>query len=144
MTTEYVNLKKSMTVEAALSHIRNVAIEKETIYTEEVDLILEGKSKDEILEYMNKKIKEQQMLDEKIKKQQEIEKKILELQQKIKTAEFYYKSGKISKEDYDRLLKAKEEKLKEIDALQKEKDELNEQQSVEKEEDLKENNNEEV
>lgn len=33
MTTEYVNLKKSMTVEAALSHIRNVAIEKETIYT---------------------------------------------------------------------------------------------------------------
>jgi len=121
-----------------------ILLEKETIYTEEVDLILEGKSKDEILEYMNKKIKEQQMLDEKIKKQQEIEKKILELQQKIKTAEFYYKSGKISKEDYDRLLKAKEEKLKEIDALQKEKDELNEQQSVEKEEDLKENNNEEV
>lgn len=33
MTTEYVNLKKSMTVSDALSHIRNVAIEKETIYT---------------------------------------------------------------------------------------------------------------
>ncbi len=33
MTTEYVNLKRNMTVEAALSHIRTVAIEKETIYT---------------------------------------------------------------------------------------------------------------
>ncbi len=33
MTTEYVNLKKNMTVDEALKHIRNVAIEKETIYT---------------------------------------------------------------------------------------------------------------
>ncbi len=33
MTTEYVYLKKSMTVSEALAHIRNVAIEKETIYT---------------------------------------------------------------------------------------------------------------
>lgn len=33
MTTEYVNLKKNMTVDEALKHIRTVAIEKETIYT---------------------------------------------------------------------------------------------------------------
>ncbi len=33
MTTEYVRLKKNMTVEEALSHIRSVAIDKETIYT---------------------------------------------------------------------------------------------------------------
>ena len=33
MTTEYVRFKAEMTVEAALAHIRNVAIDKETIYT---------------------------------------------------------------------------------------------------------------
>jgi magnesium transporter len=32
MTTEYVSLKGSMTVEQAISHIRDVAIDKETIY----------------------------------------------------------------------------------------------------------------
>ncbi len=33
MTPEYVRLRRDMTVEAALSHIRTVAIDKETIYT---------------------------------------------------------------------------------------------------------------
>lgn len=33
MTTEYVRFKAEMTVSEALSHIRNVAIDKETIYT---------------------------------------------------------------------------------------------------------------
>ena len=33
MTTEYVRLTREMTVEDALTHIRNVAIDKETIYT---------------------------------------------------------------------------------------------------------------
>ncbi len=33
MTTEYVRLTPEMTVEAALSHIRRVALDKETIYT---------------------------------------------------------------------------------------------------------------
>ena len=33
MTTEYVRFTRDMTVEAALSHIRRVAIDKETIYT---------------------------------------------------------------------------------------------------------------
>lgn len=33
MTTEYVRFTESMTVEAALAHIRSVAIDKETIYT---------------------------------------------------------------------------------------------------------------
>ena len=33
MTTEYVRFKKDMTVDEALSHVRKVAIDKETIYT---------------------------------------------------------------------------------------------------------------
>ena len=33
MTTEYVNLKMELTVEMALSHIRSVATQKETVYT---------------------------------------------------------------------------------------------------------------
>ena len=36
----------------------NVLVEKETIYAEEVDLIMSGKSKDEVVEYINNKGKE--------------------------------------------------------------------------------------
>ena len=37
----------------------NVLVEKETIYAEEVDLIMSGKTKDEIVEYINKKDKKE-------------------------------------------------------------------------------------
>ena len=33
MTTEYVTLKKTMTVKQAMNHIKDIGIHKETIYT---------------------------------------------------------------------------------------------------------------
>ncbi len=60
MTTEYVNFKKGMTVEDALSHIRQVAIEKETVYTcyvtENRTLIGIVSAKDLLISPLDKKI----------------------------------------------------------------------------------------
>ena len=62
MTVEYVNLKKSMTVEEALAHIRTVAIEKETIYTcyvtENRFLVGITTAKDLLISPLDKKIEE--------------------------------------------------------------------------------------
>ncbi len=97
-----------------------ILLEKETIYTEEVDMIIEGKSKEEIIEYMDIKLAEQKEKDEKRKKEQEIIFKLAELEQKVKTAEFYLKNGKITAEDYEKILQAKQEMAEEIQKVQDE------------------------
>ena len=114
-----------------LIEMAEILLVKETIYTEEVDMILAGKSRDEIIEYMDTKLAEQKERDEKRKKEQEIINKIQAIEQKVKTAEFYLKNGKISQADYDKILQAKNEMVEEINKLQN-ADEQN-----------KENNNEE-
>ncbi len=101
-----------------LIEMAEILLVKETIYKEEVDLIIEGKSKEEVLEYMDKKQAEQKAKDEERKKKQEVYLKLQELEQKVKTAEFYFKNGKISKQDLDKLLLAKKEMEEEIKGLE--------------------------
>lgn len=101
-----------------LIEMAEILLVKETIYTEEVDMILAGKSRDEIIEYMDTKLAEQKERDEKRKKEQEIINKIQAIEQKVKTAEFYLKNGKISQADYDKILQAKNEMIEEINKLQ--------------------------
>ena len=101
-----------------------ILLVKETIYKEEVDLILQGKNKEEVLEYMDNKQAAQNAKDEERKKQQEVYNQLQDLEQKVKTAEFYYKNGKISKQDYDKLLEAKqdmEDQIKNLNAPKQEK-----------------------
>ena len=93
----------------SLIEMAEILLVKETIYKEEVDLILQGKTKEEVLEYMDNKQAEQKAKDEERKKQQDAYNKLQDLEQKVKTAEFYYKNGKISKQDYDKLLEAKQD-----------------------------------
>ena len=102
-----------------LEEMAQILLEKETIYTEEVDMIIAGKSKQEVIDYMDAKVLEQKQKDEKRKQEQEIAQKLQELEQKVKTAEFYLKNGKITQEDYARILKAKEEMAEEISNLAK-------------------------
>ncbi len=109
-----------------------ILMQKETIYTEEVDMIVSGKSKEEILEHMEQKAAQQKEKDKKRKEQQEIAEKLAALEQKVRTAEFYLKNGKITEADFEKILKARNEMLEEIN---------NEKQDEQAEN--KENNNEE-
>ena len=77
-----------------LTTMAEVLLEKETIYTEEVDMIVSGKSKEEVFEIMDKKQAEQKEKEEKRKIEQEKLAKLQQIEQKLKTAEFYLKNGK--------------------------------------------------
>lgn len=113
-----------------LIKMAEVLLVKETIYKEEVDMIISGKSKEEILDYMNEKQENQRKKDEKRKKEQDIETRLNDLEQKVRMAEFYYKNGKISEQDYQKLLQAKDEMMKEIQDLEQEMKEGQEQETI--------------
>ena len=122
----------------ALIEMAEILLVKETIYKEEVDLILQGKTKEEVIEYMDNKQAEQKAKDEERKQQQDAYNKLQDLEQKVKTAEFYYKNGKISKQDYDKLLEAKqdiENQIKLANAPKNEKVEENDKNETLKQED---------
>lgn len=108
----------------ALIEMAEILLVKETIYKEEVDLIINGSSKEEVLDFMDKKQSEQKQKDEERKKKQETFIKLQDLEQKIKTAEFYYQNGKISKQDLEKLYEAKNEMELEIKKLDKQEDNL--------------------
>ncbi len=99
-----------------------ILLVKETIYTEEVDLIMDGKTKEEVVEIMDKKQAEQKAKDQKRKKEQEAALRIQELEQRVKTAEFYLKNGKITEQDYKKIVQAKEDMIAEIQRESEEAD----------------------
>ena len=138
-----------------LIEMAEILLVKETIYKEEVDLIISGKTKDEVVQYMEQKLAQQREKDKKRKQEQEIAIRLADIEQKVRTAEFYYKNGKISEQDLQKLLQAKNAMLAEIKALEQDMQvEQNEQENVDnnlkeqtaqesKETEQKENNNEE-
>ena len=65
---------------------------KETIYKEEVDMIMEGKSVDEIVSIMEEKAKARKEKEELGRKNLETSKKLKVLDDKIKTAEMLLRS----------------------------------------------------
>ena len=124
---------------------------RETIYTEEVDMIIAGKTKEEVVAHMDEKLAEQKEKDAKRRKEQEIQSKLDAIEQKVRTAEFYLKNGKITQADYEKILQAKKEMVEEINNLYQEKQEAENNtqegetgaQEVEQTAENKENNNEE-
>ncbi|MBE7082941.1 MAG: ATP-dependent zinc metalloprotease FtsH [Clostridiales bacterium] len=102
-----------------LTTMAQVLLARETIYQEEVDLIMQGKTVDEVLEVIDNKIAIQKEKDQEVRKEQEIIQKLADLELKVRRAEAYYRSGEISKQDFDKLLQAREKMLQEIEALSK-------------------------
>ena len=126
-----------------LIEMAEVLLEKETIYQDEVDMIISGKSKQEVIDFMDEKLARQKEKDEKRKQEQEILNKLQELEQKVKTAEFYLKNGKISEQDYKKILQAKDEMLEQINNLNKSQEESIDSQEINEEEKEEKNSNEE-
>ena len=83
----------------------NVLVEKETIYAEEVDLIMSGKSKEEIVEFINEK--EKKKTEEKTEKQNE------ELKTEVLSEES--QENKTEVKSVDELLKIAEEREKKLE-----------------------------
>ena len=98
-----------------VKEMAELLLEKNTIYKEEVDMILVGKSKEEIIVHMDEQEKIRREQEQKARIEGEIAKKMKEIDQKVKTAEMYLKEGIITQKDYDLILKERDNALKKLE-----------------------------
>ena len=78
-------------------------LEKETIYKDEVDMILEGKSRDEIIKHMDEQEEKRKAKDRAGKKEKEVLKNLKEAEVKVRTGEVFLKNGIISPEEFNKI-----------------------------------------
>ena len=93
-----------------LNEMANLLLDKETINKEEVDMLIEGKSAKEVASFMEKKEKERIEREQKFKEEQQQEAKKVALEQKLKEGEKLYQAGIITKEEFDSIKKAYQDK----------------------------------
>lgn len=112
-----------------MDKMSEILLLKETIYKEEVDMIIEGKEVEEIISEMDKKAKLRKIKEENGRMNNELSKKIKQMDEKIKTAEMLVKAGVVTPEEFEQLKKSREDLEKTIEEGSKpkleEKDNLN-------------------
>ena len=109
-----------------MDRMSEILILKETIYKEEVDMIMAGKSVEEIVSEMDKKAQLRKIKEEKGKEDLQLAKKIKQLDEKIKTAEMLVKAGVVTKEEFEQLKKSRDELNKKIESSAASKEEQKE------------------
>ncbi len=106
LDTNYARAKDILTKNSdKVKQMAQLLLEKDTIYKDEVDMIMQGKTNDEIKQAMQDKSEKSQAEQELLRQEKEQFEKIKELNQKIVTAGTYLKQGIISKSDYDKVIK---------------------------------------
>lgn len=100
-----------------MDKMSELLILKETIYKEEVDMLMAGKSVEEIVTEMDKKAEILKEKEEKGRKDNEYLRKLNDLNNKLKTAEMLLKAGVVTKKEYEQLLENKNEIEKEYEQL---------------------------
>ena len=102
-----------------LKEMAKLLLEKETIYKEEVDMLVEGKKTEEIVEIMNKREQLQKQKEAKIKLEHEREQKLELYKKKIAEGEKYLEKGIITKNELDAVKKEFKLYQKEVEAQRK-------------------------
>lgn len=87
-----------------LEEMAKLLIERETIYKEEVDMIMQGQTTEEIIKYMEKKEKAQKAKEAKIREKQLQAKKLEEYKNKVEEGKKLLDNGIITKEEYQMVL----------------------------------------
>jgi cell division protease FtsH len=98
-----------------LHNMSKLLLEKETIYKQEVDMLVEGKSVEEIIEHMDKQEKARKTKAEKGRKEKEEQNKLRELEMKVRTSEVFLKHGIISEQEHKNIVKLRDDYLKVIE-----------------------------
>ena len=110
-----------------IEKVKEILLEKETIYKEEFEMLFNGASVEEVKTAIDQKEEEKRVIQERAKKEAIEEHKTRDIKQRVQTAEALAKAGVISKEDLDNI---KKEAEKEFDTL---KNSLNKENSQENE-----------
>jgi cell division protease FtsH len=112
-----------------LHNMTKLLLAKDTIYKEQVDMLVEGKDVEEIIKHMDQEEKIRQNKAEKSRKEKEELNKLRELEMKVKTSEVFLKHGIISEQEHKNIVKlrndfiAKAKQNKENENNQKEQNE---------------------
>ena len=126
LNSNYKRAKEILTDKIDILHeMAKLLMERETIYKEEVDMVMAGKKTDEIVKFMEKKEKEQKVKEEKIRQEKARLDKIRAYENKIKEGERLVNAGVLSKEELTQIKKEYENFKKEFDKnLKDDKDEV--------------------
>ena len=100
---------------ATIKNMADLLLEKETIYTEEVDMLVQGKTKQEVANHMEKQIEVRKQKESQAKKKQEIEKQIKDADMKLQTAKMYLKNQIISEQEYMAIEQERNERVSELE-----------------------------
>lgn len=113
-----------------LHEMANLLLDRETIYKEEVDLLMKGKKKDEIVKIIKKREEDQKEKEEKAREENRRKEKIEMLDRKILDGAELLKAGVITQSEYDAVVKEVEsyKKSLEMAAKQEVKEEVKEEQ----------------
>ena len=98
-----------------VEQMAQLLLEKDTIYKDEVDMILAGKTNEEIKHAMEEKSKQTESEQQRYREEKEKKDKLAELDQKLKTAQVYLKQGIISQDDYNLVEKENKEAKQKIE-----------------------------
>ena len=102
----YARTKKILTKNRELlDNLAKLLLEKETVYKEEIDLLIEGKTVEEVIKLMDKKEKARLAKDKKQKELGEKQARLKTLQTKLDTSKFFLEQGIINQEEYDSVKK---------------------------------------
>ena len=91
-----------------IEKVRDILLEKETIYKEEFEMLYNGASIEEVKIAIDQKEAERRAVQEKAKKEALEETKTRDIQQRVATAEALAKAGVISKQDLENIKKEAE------------------------------------
>jgi len=88
-----------------LDNFAKLLVEKETIYSKEVDMIMSGQNPEEIAKAIDREHLTRKVIDNLVRENSEKDEQLKIQEMKEQTAEALFKSGIISKEEYDAVFK---------------------------------------
>ena len=114
-----------------IEKVKDILLEKETIYKEEFEMLYNGATVEEVKDAIDKKEAEKRAVQEKAKKEAIEEHKTRDIKQRVETAEALAKAGVISKQDLENIKKEADKEFEKLNQILKDMD--NSQNSAEKE-----------
>lgn len=109
----YKRAKKLLSDNIKLLHeMVKLLFEKETIYKDEVDLLMEGKTCEEIMKIVEKREKEQKEKETKLREERAEKEKLESYERKVKEGEKLLASGIINQSEYETIKKEYDEYVK--------------------------------
>lgn len=135
LAQNYARAKKILSANRdKLDEMTKLLLERETIYTDEVNMIMEGKSAEEIVKVMEKKEKAQKEKERKIRQKQLAQKMLDDYRIKVEEGKKLMENGIITMDEYAGIVKEYEEHVAKLESDSKKAEKAEKSEPAEKEE----------